>query len=121
MGAKARECGAFTRARGIVGAEALWRVLLIPVANGCSLAETAVRAQQRGLGHLNPSAVYKRLRSAAEWLRWTADQRRSRLGMVRPPQGAVRARGRRDLDLGTRQHGNRLANSLRHQLGESAV
>jgi hypothetical protein len=45
---KAREGGALTRARGIAGADALLRVLLIAVANGCSLAETAVRAQQMG-------------------------------------------------------------------------
>ena len=47
---KARECGALTRARGIAGADALLRVLLIHIANGCSLAETSARAQQMGLG-----------------------------------------------------------------------
>src|SRR5450755_2636696 len=46
---KARECGALTRARGIGGADALLRVLLIHIANGCSLAETSVRAEQMGL------------------------------------------------------------------------
>jgi hypothetical protein len=63
---KARECGALTRACGITGADALLRVLLIHVANGCSLAETSVRAQQMGLGQLNRSAIYKRLRSAED-------------------------------------------------------
>ena len=85
---KARECGALTRARGIAGADALLRVLLIHIANGCSLAETSVRAQQMGLGVLNPSAIYKRLRSAEDWLRWMADQMRSALGMTRPKLGA---------------------------------
>ncbi len=84
---KARECGALTRARGIAGADALLRVLLIHVANGCSLAETSVRAQQMGLGQLNQSAIYKRLRSAEDWLRWMADQMRASLGMVRPKIG----------------------------------
>jgi Transposase DDE domain len=84
---QARECGALTRARGIVGADALLRVLLIHIANGCSLAETSVRAKQMGLGELNPSAVYKRLRAAEDWLRWMADQMRASLGMVRPPIG----------------------------------
>jgi Transposase DDE domain len=81
---KARECGALTRARGIASADALLRILLIHIANGCSLAETSVRAQQMSLGQLNPSAIYKRLRSAEEWLRWMADQMRARLGMVTP-------------------------------------
>jgi hypothetical protein len=45
---KAREHGALKRARGIPDAAALLRVLLIHVANGCSLAETSVRARQMG-------------------------------------------------------------------------
>ena len=81
---KARECGALIRARGVSGPDALLRVLLIHVANGCSLAETSVRAEQIGLGQLNQSAIYKRLRSAEDWLRWMADQMRARLGMARP-------------------------------------
>jgi hypothetical protein len=84
---KARECGALTRARGIAGADALLRVLLIHIANGCSLAETSARAQQMGLGVLNPSAIYKRLRSAEDWLRWMADQLRTSLGIVGPKVG----------------------------------
>ena len=84
---KARESGALTRARGITGADALLRVLLIHIANGCSLAETSVRAQQMGLGQLNPSAIYRRLRSAEDWLRWMADQLRASLGIVRPKRG----------------------------------
>jgi hypothetical protein len=84
---KARECGALTRARGIGGADALLRVLLIHIANGCSLAETSVRAEQMGLGKLNQSAVYKRLRAAEEWLRWMADQMRASLGIVKPQVG----------------------------------
>ncbi len=81
---KARESGALTRARGVSGPEALLRVLLMHVANGCSLAETAVRARQMGLAQLNQSAMYKRLRSAEEWFRWMADQMRAHLGMTRP-------------------------------------
>jgi hypothetical protein len=84
---KARECGALTRARGVNGPEALLRILLIHVANGCSLAETSVRAQQMGLGRLNASAVYKRLRASEEWLRWMADQVRASLGMGKPQSG----------------------------------
>jgi hypothetical protein len=81
---KARECGALTRARGVSDPRALLRVLLIHIASGCSLAETAVRARQMGLAELNQSAVYKRLRSAEEWLRWLAEQMRTSLGMITP-------------------------------------
>jgi hypothetical protein len=81
---KARECGALTRARGVAGPEALLRILLIHIANGCSLAETSVRAGQLGLGNLNQSAVYRRLRSAEEWLRWMGEQMRASLGFTVP-------------------------------------
>jgi hypothetical protein len=81
---KARECGALTRARGIAGPDALLRILLIHIANGCSLAETSVRAEQLGLGSLNQSAVYKRLRSSEEWLRWLAEKMRASLGFTAP-------------------------------------
>ena len=84
---KAREYGALVRARGVADAPALLRTLLIHIARGCSLAETAVRARQMGLARLNAAAVYKRLRSAEEWLRWLAEQMRGDLGMVAPRVG----------------------------------
>ena len=118
---KAHESGALTRARGITGADALLRVLLIHIANGCSLVETSVRAQQMGLGQLNASAIYKRLRSAEEWLRWMADQLRTSLGMIRPETRESCARGRCDSDFGARQHGDGLENSLRRRFGDLAV
>lgn len=81
---QARESGALRWARGIAGPKELLRVLLIHLANGCSLAETSVRARQLGLGRLNPAAVFKRLRSAEHWLRWLAEQMRCSLGFARP-------------------------------------
>jgi hypothetical protein len=84
---RAREYGALVRARGVADAPALLRTLLIHIATGCSLAETAVRARQMGLARLNAAAVYKRLRSAEEWLRWLAEQMRGDLGMVAPRVG----------------------------------
>ena len=73
---QARRCGALHRARGVNGAEALLRVLLIHLAAGCSLAETAVRAQAAGLARLSAVALFKRLQAAQEWLRWLAAQER---------------------------------------------
>lgn len=84
---KARESGALTRARGVKTPMALLRVLLIHLANGCSLAETAVRASQLGLGRLNSSAVFKRLRSAEHFLRWLSDEMRAMLGFAVPAPG----------------------------------
>lgn len=70
---QARHCGALRRARGIPDAEHLLRLLLIHVAMGCSLQETAVRARQLGL-RVSAVAVFKRLQAAEGWLRWLAEQ-----------------------------------------------
>lgn len=70
---QARELGALQRARGIPDAETLLRVLLIHLAGGCSLIETAVRAEQAGLCKISSVALFKRLRAAEEWLRWLAE------------------------------------------------
>jgi hypothetical protein len=71
----ARTTGALRRARDFPDAESLLRVLLLHVANGYSLAETAVRARQLGV-EVSAVAVYKRLRASEEWLRWLAEQQR---------------------------------------------
>jgi hypothetical protein len=71
---QARLSGALKRARRVSGAEALLRTLLIHLANGCSLAETSVRAKQTGLCAMSSVALFKRLRAAEGWLRWLAQQ-----------------------------------------------
>ena len=71
----ARKSGALRRAREFPDAEVLLRVLLLHIGNGCSLAETAVRARYLGIV-VSPVAVFKRLRASEEWLRWLAEQLR---------------------------------------------
>lgn len=73
---QARRSGALRRARGVSDARMLLRILLIHLANGCSLAETATRARQAGLGQVSAVALFKRLRKAEGWLRWLAQQLR---------------------------------------------
>lgn len=72
----ARCSGALQRVRDFPNAEALLRVLLLHVANGCSLAETATRARELGI-EVSAVAVFKRLRASEQWLRWLAEQVRS--------------------------------------------
>jgi hypothetical protein len=67
---KAKELGALKRCRKIPNAEVLLRILLIHLAEGCSLRETAVRAQKGNLAHLSDVAVMNRLRASGEWFRW---------------------------------------------------
>ena len=71
---QARKLGALRRAREIADAGTLLRVLLVHLADGCSLAETAARAAELGWCEVSPAAVFKRLRGAEQWLRWMAEQ-----------------------------------------------
>jgi hypothetical protein len=70
----ARQCGALRRARGIRDAPTLLRTLMIHLADGCSLVETAIRASEAGLCQISPVALFKRLRASEQWLRWLAYQ-----------------------------------------------
>ena len=67
---KARELGAVTRQRKIMSAEILLRILLIHLADSCSMRETVVRAKESQLADISDVALFKRLKASAEWLRW---------------------------------------------------
>jgi hypothetical protein len=68
--AKAEELGALRRCRKLESAEVLLRVLLIHLAEGCSLRETALRAARGGLAQLSDVAIMDRLRLSGSWFRW---------------------------------------------------
>ncbi len=69
---KAKELGALRRCRRFADAEPLLRTLLIHLADGCSLRETAVRAEEGGIAAVSDVALLKRLKAAGEWMRWMA-------------------------------------------------
>src|SRR6266404_2582226 len=73
---QARRLGAMRRARYISDPGIVLRVLLLHLAAGCSLAETAARASASGLAQISAVGVFKRLRAAEPWLRWLAQQMR---------------------------------------------
>ena len=69
--AKATELGAVRRQlRGFASVSSMLRVLLIHLADGCSLRETAVRASAGGLSAVSDVAVLKRLRRCGAWFEW---------------------------------------------------
>jgi len=71
----ARMLGAFGRVRQVKSPEMLLRVLLVHLAEGCSLQETAARVQELGwVERLTPQAVALRLQAAEQWLRWMAEK-----------------------------------------------
>ena len=69
---KARELGALRRAKGFADAGSLLRTLLIHLAGGHSLKETALRASDGAVANVSSVAIWKRLRHAGDWLRWMA-------------------------------------------------
>jgi hypothetical protein len=69
---QAKVLGALQRLRSVKNSGDLLRLLLIHLADGCSLRETVVRARTAGLARLSDVALLKRLKAASEWLRWMA-------------------------------------------------
>jgi hypothetical protein len=65
----ARKHGFFQRARGITDGECWLRLILMHVAGGLSLEQTALRARELGLAEISAVALFKRLRKAEGWLR----------------------------------------------------
>jgi Transposase DDE domain len=70
----ARRLGAMHRVRDIPNADVLLRLLLVHLADGCSLKETALGARQAGWCSISAVAVFKRLQAAQQWLRWLAER-----------------------------------------------
>jgi hypothetical protein len=67
---KAKELGALRRCRKFENAEILLRTLLIHLADGCSLRETAVRARHGNIASVSDVALLKRIKASGEWFRW---------------------------------------------------
>src|SRR5258706_5006046 len=71
----ARELGALRRTRGFADARALLRVMLIHLADGCGLRDTAVRAAQAGLADVFDAGPLQRLESCQHRV-WGMKQRK---------------------------------------------
>jgi hypothetical protein len=84
---QARRLGAIRRARYIKDPAVVLRILLMHVASGCSLAETAARASASGLAEISAVGVFKRLRAAGAWFRWLAQQMRGAADLAEPITG----------------------------------
>lgn len=64
--------GALRRTRGIKDPRQLLRVMLIHLADGCGLRETAARAKLAGLADVSDVAILKRLKGCGAWFEWMA-------------------------------------------------
>lgn len=82
---QAHKLGAVQRLRGFETVDALMRVLLIHIAQGYSLREAVIQAKAAGLAEVSDVALLKRLRSAAEWLRFLCLRLLEEQGVEAPP------------------------------------
>jgi len=88
---KARELGALRRCRKVPDARVLLRLLLIHLAEGCSLRETAARAKYGGLLAVSDVTIMDRLRRSGEWFRWMSSELMSHW-VARSPRGVFEGR-----------------------------
>lgn len=84
--AQAYQLKAFNRTRGVKSINILLRILLIHLADGCSLRETAARAKQAKLANISDVALLNRLKSSSEWFRWMSQAllQNSKLDLSQP-------------------------------------
>ena len=82
--AKAKELGAFKRARGIKTVEELLRLILLYLTEGKSFAGTSAIIQLTGEAALNKMAVYNRIRKSGNWLQWLCEHICLRAGLIVP-------------------------------------
>ena len=68
LNARARQHRFFQRTRGLTDGERWLRLILMHVAGGLSLEQTALRARELGLADISGVALFKRLRNAEAWL-----------------------------------------------------
>jgi len=96
--AKAVELGAVRRLRGFDSVASLLRVLLIHLADGCSLRETAVRASAGGLAAVSDVALLKRLRGCGVWFEWMVREMACEMAMPLATQAVLPDRRVRLID-----------------------
>lgn len=99
---KAVELGAVRRQlRSFSSVAAVLRVLLIHLADGCSLRETATRAQLGGLADVSDVALFKRLRSCGAWFQWMTQGLTASMALPQTSQAILPGRRVRLVDGST--------------------
>ncbi|MDO8813105.1 MAG: IS4 family transposase [Gallionella sp.] len=95
---KAKELGAVRRLRGFASTEAVLRVMLIHLADGCSLRETAVRARAGDLADVSDVALLKRLRGCGPWFQWMIQEMAANMSLSMAPNDFLADRPVRLID-----------------------
>lgn len=95
---KAKEMGAIRRLRGFASVDAVLRVMLIHLADGCSLRETAARARAGNLADVSDVALLKRLRGCGPWFQWMIQEMAANMSLSMAPSDFLADRRVRLID-----------------------
>lgn len=82
---KADQLNLIKRKRNIKTPSELLQVLLIHLADNCSLKETATRAKYGGIANISSVALLKKLRLSSEWFRWMCNELLLKRGIIITP------------------------------------
>jgi len=80
--AKAKELGAFQRAREITSPMELLHLVLLYLTEGKSFARTSALIMLSGDTHLNKMAVFKRMQKCSKWLKWMCEHICRKAGLL---------------------------------------
>ena len=84
---QAEKLGVLERKRKFKTASSLMRILLIHLADSCSMKEAVVRARLGGLVSISDVAFLKKIKSSSEWFRWMCLELLKRRGInITPPE-----------------------------------
>jgi len=78
---KANELGVMKRKRNIKTPSDLLRILMIHLADSCSLKEAVVRAKYSGIAEISSVALQKKIKISSEWFRWMCQELLLRRGI----------------------------------------
>jgi len=108
--AKAKELGAFQRAREIDSPEALLHLILLYLTEGKSFRGTRALTLLSGEAEMSDVAILKRIRNSADWLKWLSQNIYRQAGLiVEKPQwlrdkNIVLVDGTEEVKCGIRRH-----------------
>jgi len=80
--AKAKELGAFQRAREIKSPKELLMLILVYLTEGKSFRGTSALTRLSGKAEMSDVAILKRMRKSAEWLKWLCQNIYRRAGLL---------------------------------------
>jgi hypothetical protein len=78
--------------RGVEGYANLFRLLMLHISGGLSMAQTVVRARELGIASVSAMALHKRLASAGAWFSWMCGQLIEQRGASGFGQGVLKGR-----------------------------